>query len=221
MKALPTATLWEAKPSPCAPPARIRLSRLQISPCLPREGRGEVLLLWLHIISAHHSWLPYRSPPKIRQECFVSAWVKETARLLEILKKKKIKLCFLAFSGSMGPPCPQDACKGMSITLEPHISACKPRKKIIADASIKLKTRDPPLRGEGCRCTEQSGEGRRQTAPVHPGRIAASPSLKQGSTCSESPGKIRARVAHQPAVANRRAELEYKVVHTFFLLLLL
>lgn len=83
LKALPTATLWEAKPSPCAPPARIRLSRLQISPCLPREGR-EVLLLWLHIISAHRSWLPYRSPPKIRQECFVSAWVKETARLLEI-----------------------------------------------------------------------------------------------------------------------------------------
>lgn len=125
---------------------------------------------------------------------------------------------FLTFSESMGPSCPQDACRGMSITLEPHISACKPRKKIIADASIKLKIRDPRLCGEGSCCTEQSGEGRRQTAPVHPGCTAASLSLKQGSTCSESPGKIRARVAHQPAVANRRAELEYKVVHTFFFL---
>lgn len=38
LKVLPTATLREAKPSPCAPPTRTRLSQLQSSPCPPGKA---------------------------------------------------------------------------------------------------------------------------------------------------------------------------------------
>lgn len=91
---------------PCCSHKDKVLSRL---PTAPGEGRGAALMLWLGVTSAHPGWRCYqslcRTPCKaalfaLKHKCFVSAWFKETARLLEIkrmVKKKKKNLMAAGF----------------------------------------------------------------------------------------------------------------------------